>query len=408
MIKQLYGLEKNGDYKQWSVEVFDNKVCPGDEQVTAFILVKHGKDGGAVTEKLEEVTVGKQGRSVLEQAVFQAQAKVKKQLDKGYRESKSELDDLPLLAMLASDYNKVGHRVKFPCYTSVKYDGVRCLASKHAGYVYLKSRTGQEFDIPSISEALNEVMYDGEVLDGEVYIHGVELQDILSAVKRNDSKCDAEIVKAGKKVDKAEFLSQEYEDAKDEFAKALAVKANRERLEFHIFDIPMDGDFEARLAALGKHQETRATHPRVKYCVYNWCASDQSLREHHHKEAVRMGFEGVMIRNMKGVYESGKRSADLQKYKTFLDEEFLILNVIPDKQGDGIFVLDNGNGQVFQCVMGTLEERRHYLENKEMYIGKWLTVKFQTRYKDTLLPQFPVGLGIREGYKVGAEFIPTV
>lgn len=418
MIKQLYGLEKNGDFKVWSIEVFDNKVCEGDENVQVFISVKHGKEGGNLTEKIDEVKVGKQGRSVFEQAVFEANAKVKKRMDAGYRESKSELNDLPLLAMLASDYNKVGHRITFPCYTSVKYDGVRCLATKHADHVYLKSRTGQEFDIPSVSEALREVMHDGEVLDGEIYIHGVELQDILSAVKRSDEKCESEIAKKWKAVEK-NGSSEAWSDYND----ALMVKCNRDRLEFHIFDIPMDGDFEERYAALCEHQETRPSHPRVKYCVYNYCAGDNSLRNYQHPEAIRMGYEGVMIRNMKGVYESGKRSADLQKYKTFFDEEFEIVRTKVDKDGNAVFdVLNNVKSErhvpgieyingyaVFSCVLGDHEFRKKVAAMDPLaYAGKFMTVKFQTRYKGTLLPQFPTGVLIRDGKLINGEFTPSV
>lgn len=425
--KQLFGLEKNGSIKTWTIAVTNPVLGSGDVSLT----ISHGQKGGAQTTKTDVYTegCGKQGRNTYEQAVFEAEARIKKQLDKNYRETEEELKYLPLLAMLAADYNKVGHRVKFPCYTSVKYDGVRCLASKHAGFVYLRSRTGQEFDVPSVSAALNEVMYDGEVLDGEIYLHGVELQDILSAVKRSDEKCEKEIERTKAKHRKActaAGLQQnppEYEaECEQKYLDAMNIARIRNELQFHIFDIPMDGDFEIRLASMAEHQQTRRSHPQVKYCVYNWCDSDQSLREHHHKEAVRMGFEGVMIRNLTGVYESGKRSADLQKYKTFLDEEFEIVETGVDKQGYIVFTLKNniksnryipgiryiGVYALFECVMGDYAWRLEAAKNPEQFKGQFMNVQFQTRYKNTLLPQFPTGKLIREGDVVDGVFVPTV
>lgn len=409
---KLFGLEKNGDYKTWEIQAYFNHEEP---DLGAAITISHGKEGGTQTKKHEIIENGKQGRSAYEQAVFQAKARIKKQIDKGYRETKEELNDLPLLPMLASDYNKVGHRIKFPCFTSVKYDGVRCLAIKHCGEVRLESRTGQPYFVPHIQEHLNTIMSDGQSLDGELYLHGYELQDITSAVKREDP--DKEIDKATRKQAKAAKLEQDpkvHEDvwyaaqveADQAYIDARRIKYIRENMEFHIFDIPMDGEFVARLKAMDDLFELHKHVPYIKFTDYNTAHDDADLKRQH-AQAVKDGFEGVMLRNFTGVYESGKRSADLQKYKTFMDAEFEIIDIIEDKNDGSIFILQNNvNDELFGCVMGTIPERNHRLQFKGDYIGKWLKVKFQTRYKKTLLPQFPVGLMIREGYKVGREFVP--
>lgn len=408
--KLLYGLDKKEGFKTWTI-----MVMPAQGVKAGVIIIGHGKEGGKITKKEQLVYEGKQGRDCFEQAVFQAEARVKKQIDKGYRETKEELETLPLLPMLASDYNKVGHRITFPCFTSVKYDGVRCLAIKHCGEVRLESRTGQPYYVPHIQESLNTMMYDGQSLDGELYLHGYELQDITSAVKREDP--DKEIEKATRKQAKAAQLEQNmsvHEDvwyaaqveADQEYIDARRIKYIRENLEFHIFDIPMDGSFNVRLNAMGDMFTFYKYVPNIKFTQYDVCADDTQLKRQH-AQAVKDGFEGVMLRNQLGVYESGKRSADLQKYKTFMDAEFEILDIIEDKNDGSIFILQNNvNDEKFGCVMGTIPERNHRLAFKNDYIGKWLKVKFQTRYKKTLLPQFPVGLMIRDGYKVGREFVP--
>lgn len=400
--KSMFGLNKNGTYKVWNIGVFNVHGGDLDADGAAF-TISHGSEGGKLTSKTEYVNEGKQGRTPYEQAVLQAEARFKKQFDKGYRESKDDLESIPLLAMLASDYNKVGHRIEFPCYTSVKYDGCRALAIKHAGFVRLKSRTGQLFSVPVVEEALNKIMKDGDVLDGEIYKHNYELQDILSAVKRTNPQ---------KEIDKAKraYAKNDSEENEAAVIEALLVSKLRDSLEFHIFDIPMDGDFEVRLLAMDElfQNEKDKFGGTLEMTQYDKCDSDEQLRTILHPRAVKDGFEGVMLRNKKGIYESGKRSGDLQKMKTFLDEEFLIIDVVADKQGDGVFVLKNNlNSETFQCVMGSLAERNLYLNSyRKSLIDKWLKVKFQTRYKGTLLPQFPVGLMIRDGYSVNGQFVP--
>lgn len=399
--KNMFGLNKNGTYKVWNIVVYIADKA-GEEGSKPVIHITHGSEGGKLTEKLEWVTEGKQGRTPYQQAELQAEARLKKQYDKGYRESKEDLESTPLLAMLASDYNKVGHRIQFPCYTSVKYDGCRALAIKHCGEVRLESRTGQLFSVPCVEDALNKIMQDGDVLDGEIYKHNYELQDILSAVKRTDTQ--KEIDKAFRKMSKDSTI----ENA-DAYDSAIKIAYLRDNLEFHIFDIPMNGDFEVRLSAMDElfQNEKDKFGGAIEMTQYDTCNSDEQLRSTLHPRAVKDGFEGVMLRNKKGVYESGKRSGDLQKFKTFLDEEFLILDVVEDKQGNGVFLLKNNvNGLEFQCVMGDLHQRKTQLHDKCKLKGKFLNVKFQTRYKSTLLPQFGVGQYIRDGYLVEGVFVP--
>jgi DNA ligase-1 len=408
--KHLFGLEKNGDVKVWSIRIED-VFCDHRE---VMLVITHGKEGGKLTVKNESVTQGKQGRTVYEQAVSQAEGRIKKQLDKNYRETKEELTDVPLLPMLASDYNKVGHRITFPCYGSVKYDGVRCIATKHCGEVTLVSRTGQPYDVPHIEEALNEFMHDCEIFDGEIYLHGQVLQDITSATKRTDTqkeidKVKRDIAKRGPEYRRPSKDRVENPTLAEELENAELIHRIRPQLQFYIFDIPMDGDFDTRLRAMDEIHAYRKDKlgQFLEMTDYDIVSSDDNLRSIHHPRAIGWGFEGYMLRNKKGVYESGKRSGDLHKFKTFTDAEFLILDITEDKQGNAVFVLKNDiNDLTFQCVMGDMGERKVFLLQKGTLKGKFLNVKFQTRYKGTLLPQFGVGQYIREGYLVEGTFIP--
>lgn len=410
--KQMYGLEKNGSIKVWSITV-------DHADVGASLTICHGKEDGKLTTKVEVITEGKQGRTTYEQALLQANARIVKQTAKGYRENKNDLYRLPVIAMLAKDAsNEKLDKAKLPydqgIYISDKLDGVRCLAKcfydndRQHPVITIESRTGQIYNVPHIIMELHKIMEPGDIIDGELYVHGPVLQDINSAVTRTDpdAKIDEEYLKAGKARSKYGVDSEKFKEANLKYADAIAIKALREQLEFRVFDIIQCESvgvrnsstipFVHRLIGLGLYSDRFITGGKVFAVPYEVAHSKEELLALH-ADAVARGFEGVMIRTVDGLYESGKRSAGLWKFKVFVDAEFQIVDVVTDKEGNGVFVLSNNlNNLTFTCVMGTMEDRKEYLENKHLYIGKWLTVQFQSRFKGTKLPQFGTGKLFRE------------
>lgn len=408
--QKLYGLEKGGKYKVWEIFVINHI---GDSELTIY----HGQEGGAQTQKTEMFDSGNQGRGHYEQAVFEARARIKKQLDKNYRATKEELTDLPVLAMLSKDHTKDGKAktVEQGVYTSDKLDGVRCLAKcvqKLSGVVItIESRTGQLYDVPHIVAALAKFMKPGDILDGELYVHGPSLQEITSAVKRTDAqekwgKAEAAYMKYAERSDctqeKCDELAEKLSDAK-------RVHDIRQSLEFHVFDIvELDEPFEVRLYHLREYAvENFIPGGCIVAVKYRYADTIEELNKQL-KDCIDRGFEGIMYRTQDGMYESGKRSAGLWKYKLFFDEEFKIIGVGVDKQGYAVFeLLNNVNDEEFNCVLGDYNWRTEAAKQKELYIGKWMTVQYQSRYKGTLLPQFPTGKLIREGEVVDGKFIPS-
>lgn len=389
MIKTLWGLNKNGGFKVWTIEAKDG--LNGD----AYLVINHGKEGGKQTEKGDYFGYGsgKQGRNALEQAEFEAQARIKKQLDKNYREDKADLENLDVLAMLAADYRKRGKSIEYPCFGSDKYDGVRALAKKRNGVVTIESRTSQVYDIPHIHAALSIHMQDGDIWDGEIYLHGEVLQDITSAVGRTDTQ--AKIDAAQRKYEKAvgdEKIALAYQELEE----ARLIHEIRPKLEFHIFDVHSDEVFSERLKDLDELAGIPVVSPCIQITQYVWVADEADMKVKH-DDAVDRGYEGLMLRNFKGLYESGKRSTDLQKYKEFVDAEFEILDVVPDKdEGSRFLVRNNLNDRTFTVTLGSMAQRAEYLANKHLYIGKMITVRYQSRFKKTKLPQFPTGVVIRD------------
>ena len=404
---KMYGLTKNGSYKVWTISVQE---LDGN----GYTLIEYGVEGGVMTPQESCITKGKQGRNPYQQAVNEAEGKIKKQIDKNYRQTKEELEDIPVLPMLAGDYNKIGHRIDYKrgVYLSDKLDGVRLMAKcLKDGSIVLESRTGQPYDIPHISKELEGIMQPGDILDGEAYLHGYVLQDITSAVKRTDTqkKLDA----ARKKYEKA-VGDEAIEEAYAALFEAQLIHEIRPKLQFIVFavieseTISQDMVFsEVVIETYGYRNHRASDNEFIKFIHYELAYSEEEMKAAH-KDAVGLGFEGIMIRNSDGVNESGKRSADLQKYKEFIDSEFLILDVLPAKNEGSVFLVTNDlNDNTFTVALGSMTQRADFLLNKELYIGKYITIKYQSRYKDTLLPQFGVGVCIRNGKVIDGEFVPS-
>ena len=78
-----------------------------------------------------------------------------------------------------------------------------------------------------------------------------------------------------------------------------------------------------------------------------------------------------MVRNLTGAYAIGKRSANLQKVKTFLDGEYEIVGFAQgtgDETGCVIWVCKTKDGQEFRVrPRGTREERQEYFQNGKDY-----------------------------------------
>lgn len=406
--QKLYGLEKGGKFKVWSVSV---ELCEG---TTGRMEISHGQEGGKQTVKPEFFEEGNQGRNGYEQAVFEARARIKKQMDKNYRATKEELTDLPVLAMLSKDHTKDGkdENIEEGVYTSRKLDGVRCLAKciqKLSGVdITLESRTGQLYDVPHIVEELRKIMKPGDILDGELYVHGPSLQEITSAVKRTDAaeKRDKLYLKAAKALGKGD--NDGYEKALNDYEDARTIANIREQLEFHVFDVVvMDVPFSERYEMLLEYAKKFLDGGRIVLVQYDFASSVIDVNSLL-KQYIDEGYEGLMYRTRDGLYESGKRSAGLWKYKLFFDDEFEIIGSHVDKQGYIVFELRNNlNDEEFDCVLGDYNWRLQAVEEKELYIGKWMTVQYQSRFKGTLKPQFPTGKLIREGQVINGKFVPS-
>ena len=253
-----------------------------------------------------------------------------------------------ILPMLANKWDDRKKYISTPFYVQPKLDGIRLLVSSAGCF----SRTGKPVKgVDHLSQSLKP----GEYLDGECYAPNKTFEEITSMFKMNP-----------------------------------------EDLEFHIFDYfdinKPDLTFEERIEKINIPR--RGCHVVETMSVNN--KSDVSKL---HDKFVEMGYEGIMIRDRKSIYEIGKRSNYLLKFKTFQTEEYEIIGA---KTGHGrdadavVWLCKTEDGNEFTArPEGTIENREYMYTNRDVYIGKMLTVRFQN-LTDIGVPRFPVGVAIRD------------
>jgi ATP-dependent DNA ligase len=233
----------------------------------------------------------------------------------------------------------------------------RLLATKEDGVVRMWSRKGKEISIPNkISEELKNTLLEGEVTDGEVYVHGWSFQRIVSAVKKKVLDTDL--------------------------------------LEYHIYDFPSRSkSFKERFVDPDKARFSG----RLKIVKTDEVTNNEDI-DQNESSAISSGYEGLMFRTAGSKYKYKFRSDDLLKIKRFEDAEF---KIIGGKEGQGrevgmvVFKCETSNGTEFDVrPRGTAEERSLMWDNLNSYIGKPLTVKYQG-LTDEGKPRFPVGLHVR-------------
>lgn len=109
--------------------------------------------------------------------------------------------------------------------------------------------------------------------------------------------------------------------------------------------------------------------------LYNENEVEEKIREY-----IAQGFEGIMLKHDVPYFFG--RSTDLLKYKFFKDAEYKIVTF---EEGKGnlagiaasvVCVADNGT-EFRAGVMGTQGYARELFENKNDYVGKLATIKYQ-------------------------------
>ena len=372
--KPLYKLKDNHKFYQWSIKIIN-------EKEDYYLETSHGQvDGKMVTHRRE--IVPKSNRTAIEQSNLEASKKWNDKIKKeGYstelNQGAAEDQDILIRPMLAqkfdkSKYKKKVKKIEFPCYGQPKYDGIRCLMFKKNGKVIMESRKGTEFMNFEVlrNEFLEELGEYDYVFDGELYSNLYPFEKVNGLVR----------------------LKKPNKELIDEI----------NTLNYVIYDIINPNNLKMTFEQRYKIIQSLEKNKKKRFKLIEFCETyvipKLSDVDKFHDKFVEEGFEGLVLRNMNGIYEINKRSYDLQKYKKTMDEEFLITGFtdgVGDEKGLIIFECATEDGKTFNVrPRGSHEYRRElYLKGKSL-IGLKLTVIFQEYSKDGI-PRFPVGKSIR-------------
>lgn len=390
--------------RQWSVGV----------SPAGAMWTEYGMTGGKLTRSERTAPAkGLQGRTAREQGEQEALAQARKKLRAGYVSGTSGEpstaggtsgtadgagtpgasgkksggcgdggnQEVPL-PMLAVDWHKVRRPAAFAddgAYAQPKLDGIRALANTRTGKLY--SRTGKLLEGLSHIEAALLAAAEvapppAEWLDGEVYRHGMDFQDIVGAARRKNGD------------------------------------DRSQKLQLHVFDtVRPDLGFEARIEALNRWTAGFAAlsprHEGIIMQVHTEPVPAAPLEEFQERVAALVarfeaeGYEGVILRR-DAPYEPGKRSLTLAKAKNFQDAEFRVLRLTKRERQVGAplaatVVAETESGTQFEATLGGTEaQRREMWRDRERYRtdGYQVTVRFQ-ELTAAGVPRFPTVVGFR-------------
>ena len=356
-LETVYKKTKTGATQEWTIEIVGNKYRTHSGQVGGQITtnswtIVYGKNIGKTNETTDN-----------EQAMLEAVAKRKKRLESGFFENIKHIHKQQYFEpMLASKWEDSKDKITYPIFSQPKLDGIRCIVTKDGMF----SRNGKPIiSAPHIRESLSEVfeVYPDMVLDGELYADKFanDFNKIVSLVKKT-KPTDADL------------------------------KESKKNIQYWIYDLPDNGiQFGDRCDRL--HDLFGAFDSFSKHCIEvetTLCMSEDDVIDLY-EEYVDAGFEGQMLR-LNGKYEN-KRSKNLMKHKSFIDEEYTIKGIV-EGEGNrtgtvGYMVFETPDGKPFKSnVKGTWEETAEMLKNKKQLIGKQATIKYFNLTPDGI-PRFP-------------------
>lgn len=335
--------------------------CAEADYDNASIEIEHGLLNGARQSKTEYVEENQSGRSLDEQIELQIESRVTSKKDIGYRETiveaKACIDNNTLgfkRSMLAKRLDRMNEKdINYgSMYLQMKYDGHRCMVIRTVSGLIAYSRNGRR--IKTIDHILDGIeMPMGHTIDGELYCHGIPLQTITSWAKR--------------------------------------FQKNTKRLEYIVYDVIRPEGYRYRYNLI--KNMNLGSHARL-------APTDKTVNQEHLsmmlENAIALGYEGLILRQLDFPYEAGKRSNGLIKVKQFMDEEFRVSDIKASSDGWAILTCKTSSGVEFDVsAPGTIQQKLVVMRERSKFIGRLVTVKFANLTKAGK-PFHPVAVTWRE------------
>jgi len=299
------------------------------------------------------------------QCRLEIDAKYKKQLKAAYFKSEADIDRKRFFQpMLAKKFLDRQDGVTYPVMVQRKLNGTRCVVhgdidSMETGAGAFSRKGEQYFCVEHIIRDLLRVhaRYPNLVFDGELFKHGVPLNEIASLVSVNRKE----------------------KDVTDEDREVA-----RRTIQFHIYDV-WDAD-NPNMTYKQRYDLLSSIFNEFKFEFCEFVFTEEALDFEQVMELME-GFvddeyEGAIIRLPFEKYEN-KRSNNLLKLKQFFDDEFEVIDIEATEKGDRAgkakrIICKLPNGETFASnIRGTMEELETLFLTKSEHIGKLATVEYQ-------------------------------
>lgn len=256
-----------------------------------------------------------------------------------------------------------------------KINGLRCFIKAYKTNDLFKpvrlqfqSREGIVWNIIDLEDILLEIMpkslldkmlEENYILDGELYIPNTTVNVINHAVKNPTCK---------------EHKLLQY------WCYDLAIEDVHQYERLCILNEEL-GEYTKVIKTKEEHYNNKT--PLVLLPDLNIETNTDSYIKQRDKN-IDLGFEGLIMRDMYGLYQFGKRNNTMLKYKKSTDGKFEILDIYPEgvKRNDiPLFLCKNDiNDSTFECHVGGNElYQSDILKNAKDYIGKFMYVEYGER-----------------------------
>lgn len=363
----LYISTEDGKTRFWKIYVKESN------SNKATIHSEYGVLGGKVTKAKPKVVNHKGTITSFEKAVTAAAAKHRNRIKRGYsldKDTKVKKTDI-VLPMGSHKIEDHKNKIRYPAIVQRKLDGYRCIANIENKKVNLLTRTGKEyFHLEDIRKEIKKIKEmeknSGMYLDGELYNHDLLLRNIGSIVRKqyvnNDDKKRMKLIKL--------YVFDMFD-------------TNNKQLEFKDRYKILEKIFK-------KH--------KFKYIQLVKCFPVKKYEdiEKYYEQFISEGYEGVVLKNLDGIYTYNKKSYDVLRTKEFKKGEFKIIGA---KEGSGAqkgaviwkIQCSNKDDKSFWGIpIGTIEERKKLYKNYKKYLGKMAILKFWDVDKDGCIIRNPV------------------
>lgn len=256
-----------------------------------------------------------------------------------------------------------------------KINGLRCIIGAVRNYndmfnpIHLTytSREGitwnlswmDEIILPWLSRELVDMMIEeGVCLDGELYLPGYPVNDINSFVKNTSLPQHRQL----------QFWC--YDLCVENMSAVMRSEVIKSNIKRHVYVF----------SDIKEHLNTKDQF--VVLPDYNVSDYDNAVRLRD--KFIKLGFEGLVIRNSNAEYQfGGKRNQAMMKFKKIHDGKFTIVDIIPEGVRTNLpkFILKNDiNDEQFECTLNASHnEQENILRNKDWYKGRLAFVEYRER-----------------------------